>query len=49
MTAANVCRLCRRVIGDWQNYFTADMESQIYQRCIEPLKRRGLVITDRPQ
>ena len=43
-----LCVIRSGVIGDWQNYFTADMEAEIYQRCIEPLERRGLTFTDRP-
>ena len=43
-----VCGVSLGVIGDWVNYFTADMQADIYQRCIEPLQRRGLTFTDRP-
>jgi len=38
---------CVGVVGDWVNYFTADMEADIFQCCIDPAQRRGLVFTDR--
>ena len=43
---AGVCVLCTGVIGDWLNYFTADLEAEISECCIEPLQRRSLTFTD---
>ena len=34
-------------VGDWVNYFTADMEKEMDEVCVEPLKSRGLAFIDR--
>jgi len=35
------------VVGDWMNYFSSDMQAQLFECCIEPLQRRGVTFTDR--
>jgi len=36
-------------VGDWTNYFSSEMEEEIFRNWIEPLQRRGLTFVDRPQ
>jgi len=39
--------VCVGLVGDWINYFTADLDAEISECCTEPLQRRGLTFTDR--
>jgi len=34
-------------VGDWVNYFTPEMEREIDEICVEPLKSRGLTFIDK--
>ena len=45
--STKACVFVVGIIGDWMNYFTADMEAEVYDCCVEPLQRRGLTFTDR--